>query len=130
MWDFGCQHKKYDTFEQYSISKLFNIMFTMELKELVGQHSILKQPIVTVAIHPGFVDTSFGSHSPLVQDIKKQYGHLMISKQAGAQGILALCLTNPNPSLAGKYLNAKAEPQDINEVAASQEGRRRLWEIG
>ena len=43
------------------------------------------------AIHPGFVDTNFGSHSQLVQNIKEKYANLMMNREDGAKGIIALC---------------------------------------
>lgn len=68
-FDLDCKEHKYDPFEQYAISKLYNNLFTVELQELFNlKHEDPK--FKAVALHPGFVDTTFGSHSQELLQIK------------------------------------------------------------
>ena len=53
--------KNYDTWERYGSSKMANILFTVELNRRynTGDH-----PIVSVAVHPGFInETNLSRHS-------------------------------------------------------------------
>jgi len=64
IWDFGCKQKNYNNLEQYAVSKLLNVIFTLQLSKKLQLYS---KCIKTISIHPGFVDTNFGSSSPFVQ---------------------------------------------------------------
>lgn len=50
----------------YSISKLANVQFTVELASRLAKHSNIK----VVSLHPGIVDTGFGDESCLFRCIK------------------------------------------------------------
>ena len=52
-----CESKPYNNFEQYNISKLFNVVFTLGLRDLIDRRKI--SHIKTASLHPGIVDSGF-----------------------------------------------------------------------
>jgi len=56
--DIECSNKSFGSFEQYNISKLFNVLFTVGLNNLINKNGLSK--IKTASLHPGAIATNFG----------------------------------------------------------------------
>lgn len=55
-------------FEQYNISKLFNVLFTVGLNNLINKNGLSK--IKTASLHPGTIATNFGESNGLISCLK------------------------------------------------------------
>jgi hypothetical protein len=55
--DLNCKESSYSSSRQYAISKFMNVLFTVELAKRMSKY----QNIKTCALHPGIVDSNFGS---------------------------------------------------------------------
>ena len=56
--DIECNNKGFTAFTQYKISKIFNVLFTRGLNDLITKNNY--KHIKTACLHPGSVDTNFG----------------------------------------------------------------------
>lgn len=56
--DIECANKSFSGMTQYSISKLFNVLFTRGLNDLINKKGL--KHVKTASLHPGVVDTNFG----------------------------------------------------------------------
>lgn len=61
--DIQCKNKTFRSNQQYSISKFMNVLFTQELMRKLSKN----QNIKTVSLHPGIVDSNFGSNLCMVK---------------------------------------------------------------
>lgn len=61
--DIECRNKTFRSNQQYSISKFLNVLFTQELMRKISKY----QNIKTVCLHPGIVDSNFGSELCLIK---------------------------------------------------------------
>lgn len=66
--DIECANKSYSSINQYSTSKLFNVLFTRGLNDLMVRRGI--KNMKTASLHPGVVDTNFGQGSSFFKCFK------------------------------------------------------------
>jgi retinol dehydrogenase 14 len=122
--DLQFEKKKYAAFGAYCQAKLANIMFTYDLAER------LEGTGVTVnAVHPGPVNTNFGSDSTGFFNLAMRVFKLFaLTPEQGAQTSIYAASSPEVEGLTGKYwsknkpVKSKAESYDVSI-------RKRLWEL-
>ncbi len=112
-------------FPAYGTSKLMNIVFTRGIAQRWSADGI-----VSVAVHPGPVGSSFGRDSWFVgllyRSPLKRFG--TISVPEGAAPLITLAERGPDPDLAGRYFSRfKADGRE-NKQAHDQAVIDGLWE--
>lgn len=114
----------YDNWKAYGNSKLFNILFTVELADR------LKNTDVTVnCLHPGVIASNFGQSSTwLVKVFYKLAGPLMKDNRQGAETTIYLATSPEVEDVSGAYFSNKkvATP---SRIARDSEAAKKLWEI-
>ena len=105
----------------YCQAKLANLLFTRELARRVAADGIVAQ-----AMHPGVVDTNFGSHGDeSMQAYMKE--HATQGPEAAAKTLVWMATAAEAGSKGGRYFHDMQEeepaPQALDDIAAS-----RLWE--
>lgn len=120
------QHEKsYSGFPVYSDSKLANVLFTYELARRLNGSSV-----TTNALHPGFVNTNFGSTMSSIPAffigiISRLFA---ISPEKGAETITYLAASPEVEGVTGKYFvknkATRSSSESYDEAVA-----KRLWEV-
>ncbi|MEA3451532.1 MAG: SDR family NAD(P)-dependent oxidoreductase, partial [Bacteroidota bacterium] len=106
--------KHYSGSNAYSLTKLCNILFTVELS------SILKNENITVnAMHPGVINTKL---------LKVGWGAMGSSTSEGAERILYLANSDDVKNSTGKYFMNDRITKPAN-ICDDKNVRRVLWEI-
>ena len=77
--------------DQYSNYKLYNVLFTRGLFDLITRHNL--KNVKTAVLHPGFVDTNFGSDSCFLKFIKCLCCCIVLDQNRGSMTSLHLCTT-------------------------------------
>lgn len=86
--DIECANKSYSGMDQYSASKLYNVLFTRGLNDLINRNSL--KHVKTASLHPGVVDTNFGQGSGLFKCFKCLCCCILIDRETGARATLHL----------------------------------------
>lgn len=120
--DFGL-NKSANTGSAYGKVKLFNILFTNELK-----NQFESKGISAFSLHPGAVRTAFGSETSLWAKIIIEVTKLFfISPKSGAQTSIFLATTPLSKLKNGGYYVRK-KPQRPSSMAGSNSLASELWE--
>lgn len=120
--DFGLNRSS-NTGSAYGKVKLFNILFTNELK-----NRFESQGISTYSLHPGAVRTAFGSEASLWAKIIIEVSKLFfISPKAGAQTSIFLATSALSKLQNGGYYVRK-KTQKPSALARNQKLGASLWE--
>ncbi|WP_111669642.1 SDR family NAD(P)-dependent oxidoreductase [Algoriphagus litoralis] len=115
--------KSANTVTAYGKVKLYNILFTNELKIRFESDGIS-----AYSLHPGAVKTAFGSEtSGLAKAIIRVTQLLFISAKAGAQTTLFLAKTPKEKLRNGSYYDRK-KPKVPSSAALNQQLAKELWE--
>jgi NAD(P)-dependent dehydrogenase (short-subunit alcohol dehydrogenase family) len=116
--------KKYKAMLAYGNSKLYNIMFTLELaKRLQGTH------ITANCMHPGGVRTNFAKGAGgLVGFIFNLLGFMLRSPEKGADTIIWLATADELKGTSGQYFFDR-KPIKAQTDAYKEENLKRLWSI-
>jgi NAD(P)-dependent dehydrogenase (short-subunit alcohol dehydrogenase family) len=122
--DLQWTRRPYSAFKAYGMAKLFNIYFTRSLAIKYGPKGIN-----AFALHPGIVNTSFGSAltgiGKLLMWLMRPF---MLSPERGAETTVYLATAPRLDVNSGKYFKnkrvAKASTMASNEVS-----RNKLWDI-
>lgn len=112
-------------FQEYSESKLANILFTKELaRRLEGSD------ITVNALHPGFVRTQFASNNGMMAKVGMAVlGRLFaVSPEKGAETSVYLASSAEVDGITGNYY-ADSKESKPNQAARDEENQRRLWEL-
>ncbi len=116
--------KKYDGMAVYGASKLCNILFTKELAT-----RLMGDGITVNAVHPGLVNSNFGSGSTnltgLIFGVMKLFGR---SPEKGAETSIYLAASPAVTDVTGLYF-ADCQPKMPNADATNDFNAKRLWEI-
>ncbi len=116
--------RRYSSFSAYGQSKLANIMFTYALARRLSGSGVTVN-----ALHPGFVDTGFGSNGGglmrAIIGIGKRFGAIAPAK--GADTVVYLASSPDVAEVTGKYWDQR---KAIASNAASMDmaAQERLWE--
>lgn len=116
--------ENYSYWKAYQNSKLFNILFTIELAERLKGAGITAN-----CLHPGVIKSNFGSNSTLlIQIFWKLAAPFMKSNKQGAQTTIYLATSDEVEEVNGAYFkNSKVTaPADH---AFDKEAAEKLWEI-
>lgn len=106
--------KYYSGSDAYSLTKLCNILFTLELSFM------LKNENITVnALHPGVINTKL---------LKAGWGAMGSSTSEGAKRILYLANSNEIKNITGKYFMNDKITKPAN-ICDDENIRKKLWEI-
>ncbi len=115
--------KGYSGFKAYCNSKLFNILFTKKLAQM-----LCKTAIKTNSLHPGAVNSNFGNDTDgIFGYILRMSKPFFITPGKGAETTLFLALNEAGRQYNGDYFKDKmvTKPSD---AALSQYNMDRLWE--
>jgi len=115
--------KKYSSFRIYADTKLYNILFTLELADR------LKGTGITVnALHPGVVGTNFahefGGIFSFMYNIARPY---MMTPEKGASTSVYLASSGEVKNITGRYFR-KCKPVKLRNSFITEENRRLLWQ--
>ncbi len=115
--------KRYGAFPVYGMTKLANIMFTMELAEKLEGTGV-----TATCFHPGAVSTNFGSgNGGLGSILFNAFKPFMRSPEKGAETLVHLASSPDVEGMTGKYLS-DLKLITAKSVAYDAEARRKLWE--
>jgi NAD(P)-dependent dehydrogenase (short-subunit alcohol dehydrogenase family) len=119
--------QQYDGKQQYSDSKLANVLFTYHLAEK------LKDTKVTVnAADPGGVATNFARNNGLFQWIKHRIYYLLkgelLSPMKGADTVFHLSASAQVKGITGKYFYRKKDIRSA-ELSYNKEMQEQLWNL-
>ncbi|SEF62290.1 SDR family NAD(P)-dependent oxidoreductase [Algoriphagus boritolerans] len=115
--------KSANTVAAYSKVKLYNILFTNELKNRFESYGIS-----AYSLHPGAVRTAFGAEtSGIAKGIIRLTQLFFISPKSGAQTTIFLAKTPASKLRNGSYYVRK-KPKSPTSTALNKELAAKLWE--
>jgi retinol dehydrogenase-12 len=116
--------KNYNTWMGYSISKLENILFTIELaRRLEGSG------VTANCLHPGGVATNiFGHGGTFIKVATMLARPLLISAEKGAETQIYLATSPEVVAISGKYFD-KCQIATPSPQAQDMETAKRLWDV-
>ncbi len=116
--------KNFDSWKAYSNSKLFNILFTIELAERLKDTEV-----TTNCLHPGVVRTTFGNGmNPLFALFWKLGSPFMKSHEDGAATTIYLATSEEVAEVNGAYFS-DSKVKTPKKQALDPEAARELWRI-
>ena len=123
--DLDYEHRKAREFPAYGTGKLMNIAFTRGITQRWSDDGV-----VSVAVHPGPVGSSFGRDSWLVGLLYRSPLRSMatISVPEGAAPLIALAERGPDPEVDGRYFSRFTPDGRENKQAHDQTIIDGLWE--
>jgi NAD(P)-dependent dehydrogenase (short-subunit alcohol dehydrogenase family) len=117
------QSQQYTSMKAYGMSKLANILFTMQLSKELEQDDV-----VANCLHPGVVATNFagtfGGLGKLLVTISRPF---MIGPEKGAETTVFLASSPKVKGISGLYFKNK-RPATPSRNALSDYNAKRLWE--
>jgi NAD(P)-dependent dehydrogenase (short-subunit alcohol dehydrogenase family) len=124
-WDDLQAEKSFNSWIQYGLTKLCNILFNKELA-----YRLKKDTNITAnCLHPGNINSNFGrSGNPLMKFLMSNFGFVLTSTEKGAETSIYLATSPEVQGKTGLYWYRK-NPTIPSMEAISSENARRLWEI-
>ena len=123
-WDNLQGEVSYGEFPSYGLAKLFNIFFTRKLA-----HMLEPEGITVNCLHPGFVDTNFGSGgSTLSRLLLPLFKLFAINPEKGAATSVHLCSSPAVQDITGKYF-AKQRVATTSDLAQDEEAMEKAWQV-
>ena len=123
--DLDYEHRRAVEFPAYGTGKLMNIVFTRGIAQRWAEDGV-----VSAAVHPGPVGSSFGRDSWFVgllyRSPLKRFG--TISVPDGAAPLIALAERGPDPDLNGRYFSRFHPDGRERKQASDQSVIDGLWE--
>ena len=123
--DLDYEHRRTIEFRAYGTGKLMNILFTRGIAQRWSDDGV-----VSVAVHPGPVGSSFGRDSWLVglayRTPLKRFATISIAD--GAAPLIALAERGPDPDVDGRYFSRFDIDGRENKQARDQSLIDGLWE--
>jgi len=123
--DLDYEHRRAIEFSAYGTGKLMNIVFTRGITQRWSEDGV-----VSVAVHPGPVGSSFGRDSWFVgllyRSPLKRFA--TISVPEGAAPLIALAERGPDPEINGRYFSRFNPDGRENKQARDQSVIDGLWE--
>ena len=124
-WDDLQAEKFFNSWIQYGLSKLCNILFNKELA-----YQLKKNTNITAnCLHPGNINSNFGrSGNPMLKFLMNNFGFVLTTPEKGAETSIYLATAPEVQGKTGLYWYRK-NPTIPSMEAISSENSRRLWEI-
>ncbi|MCE9500185.1 MAG: SDR family oxidoreductase [Leptospira sp.] len=115
--------KRYSMMNAYSVSKLFNLFFALELAE-----QLRKTKTTVNALHPGVVNTSLARDlkGPLKWIFSGIQPLFFSSIEKGAETSIYAATSGEMEGVTGKFLDKK-EISGIKPVGLNTQNRKRIW---
>jgi NAD(P)-dependent dehydrogenase (short-subunit alcohol dehydrogenase family) len=114
--------KGYSWSKSYCSSKLYNILFSLELSKR------LKDTGVTAnALHPGLVKTNIGAGQGIMSFTKRVVDVFAINSFEGAKTSIHLAISDEAESITGKYFEKCKQVLPVSKYL-TEENARLLWE--
>jgi retinol dehydrogenase 12 len=110
--------KAYDGIATYSQSKLFNILFSLELTKILAGKGVTVN-----TIHPGYVKTN------LFNKIGMRNWDGVADAKEGARSALYAALSPDLTGVSGKYIYHEREDPNISMVAKNEQLAAELWRV-
>ena len=121
--DYNWDRRTYYLMKAYAESKLYNIMFTFHLTE------ILKGTGVTVnCLHPGYVKTKIGLNNFFLRMLTPIIKSGGMSIEEGAKTSVYLASSPEVKNVSGKFYS-KMKEKKPNELAFDKEAQKKLWKL-
>lgn len=115
--------KKYSSFRIYADTKLYNILFTIELAE-----RLIDSGISVNALHPGVVGTNFANEFGDIFKILYRLGKpFMITPHKGSISSVYLATSDEVKNLTGKYF-VRCKPVKLKNPYLTEGNRKTLWQ--
>ena len=123
--DLDYERRRAIEFSAYGTGKLMNIVFTRGIAQRWSDDGV-----VSVAVHPGPVGSSFGRDSWFVGLVYRSplKGLATISVPDGAAPLIALAERGPDPEIDGRYFSRFTADGRENKQARDQSVIDGLWE--
>jgi NAD(P)-dependent dehydrogenase (short-subunit alcohol dehydrogenase family) len=124
-WDDLQAEKFFNSWIQYGLTKLCNILFNKELA-----YQLKKNTNITAnCLHPGNINSNFGrSGNPMLKFLMNNFGFVLTTPEKGAETSIYLATAPEVQGKTGLYWYRK-NPTIPSMEAISSENSRRLWEI-
>ncbi|MBX0291249.1 SDR family NAD(P)-dependent oxidoreductase [Hymenobacter sp. HSC-4F20] len=120
------QEQDYSPLQQYSNTKLFNIMFTQELARQLRQRGIGN--VVSNSLHPGAIASNFGAHAAgWLATGTQLLRPFMISPDQGAETTLYLATAPEMGAISGGFF-AKKKAEPVKHDFNTAEHAWQLWQ--
>lgn len=103
---------RYDGFQAYANSKLFNILFAKALAERLDGTSITVN-----SLHPGVINTKI---------LRENFGMTGASVESGADTPVFLCVSPSVKDVTGQYF-VKRRISEVSHLAQDKTAREKLW---
>lgn len=114
----------YSTWKAYANSKLYNILFTVELA-----HRLKGTSVTANSLHPGVIASNFGkSSTALIKIFWKIAKPFMKTNKQGAQTTIYLATSDEVAEVNGAYFKDSKVVTPTNQ-AFDKEAAEKLWEI-
>lgn len=84
--DIECRDKSFSSYNQYAISKFWNVLFTQELSRKLSKYPNIK----TVCLHPGLVDSNFGTGVSIIKCLTVFCCCIYVNNEVGARSSIFL----------------------------------------
>lgn len=119
-WDNLNGEKNFQFFKQYSLTKLFNILFTNHLSGLLADKNITVN-----SIHPGVVNSNFGKsmYPNFVQTINNWF---MITPEKGAETSIYLASSQEVANITGTYFS-NCKRRFPSSLASNEKVAEKVW---
>lgn len=115
--------KSYQSFRQYALVKLMNILFTRALHQRYAA-----QGLTAYALHPGVVNTRFGEGLGAQAWLWRLMSPWLITPEKGAATSVYLATQPAIEKLSGAYFK-KCKPTSASSLATNDALADKLWEI-
>lgn len=113
----------YGSFRTYADTKLYNILFTLELAARLSNTGITVN-----AVHPGVVSTNFGNEFGAPFNFIYNIGRIfMISPEKGARTSVFLATSDNVKGITGRYF-VRCKQVKLRNRFLTEENRKLLWE--
>jgi NAD(P)-dependent dehydrogenase (short-subunit alcohol dehydrogenase family) len=121
--DYNFDKRRFSWFKAYSESKLYNVMFTLDLADR------LKNSNVTVnTFTPGFTLTNLGQSLRSMRLIKKLRSRKAASLSEAAKIAIYFATSQEMDGVSGKYY-MKMDMKETTKIAQDKRSQRELWDL-
>jgi len=131
--DLNCERKPYALFAQYAQSKLANIHFSNELALREKSYALKneKNPVTSVALHPGLVRTDVVRNMPFFLKAGNiMFGFVLrtLQKSPPAGAFTSVWCATSSDIISGLYYS-NSSSVECSEAAKKSEVASQLWEV-